>query len=349
MRVSRAALRVPRAWCARSLRRATAAGTVVAIIAALTASLSAQATADTEAVITDDGRGDVTYVLVSGIMGGVGGFDRIRSRLLATGARVMTIDPYGLSMDSTDVTFAALARRVESVLERRNVGPAVVVGHAHGAGVALRLAAKAPQRVTALYLLDAGALPDNRTAVFSSSLRLAPMIARLPGGRGFVRRRILRGIEENAGPDTWLDATTRPKYTDRLLDHLSAVVTMARRLAEAREPEHIASVVARIHVPVTSLLGDVPHPSAPDAAELRALAPLGPLFRTDHLQGVGHFPHEEAPDAVVSRLLEGASAEQRREAVRVIEQQRRGSAPGRPAPPTDAPRYGRNAPSSPAE
>ena len=136
----------------------------------------------------------------------------------------------------------------------------MVVGHAHGAGVALRLAERAPRRVTTLFLLDAGALPDNRAAVYSTSLRLAPMIAQLPGGRGFVRRRILKRIEENAGRDAWLDKTTRLKYTDRLLDHLSAVVAMQRRLADAHEPETVAAVVSRIHIPVTSRLGDVLHP-----------------------------------------------------------------------------------------
>ena len=55
----------------------------------------------------------------------------------------MTIDPYGLWPDSTDVTFAVLAWRVESVLERRNSGAAVMMGHAHGGGVALRGAAAA--------------------------------------------------------------------------------------------------------------------------------------------------------------------------------------------------------------
>ena len=157
------------------------------------------------------------------------------------------------------------------------------------------------------------------------------MIARLPGGRGFVRRRILKGIEENAGRDAWLDETTRPKYTDRLLDQLSAVVAMARRLADAHEPETVAAVVSRIHVPVTSLLGDVPHPSAPDAEELRALASLGPLLRVEHLSSVGHFPHEEVPDAVVSRLLAGATADQRRAAVRVIDERGRSVSPTRTA------------------
>ncbi len=332
IRMSSSARHWMRTWCDQFAHDAQTAGALVAMAAALTVSLTAQTPMVSDAVIMDSGRGPVTYVLLSGMMGGVSGYDRVRSRLLASGARVVIIDPYGLSMDSTDVTFAALARRVSAVLERRKVGPAVVVGHAHGAGVALRLAAAAPGRVTALYLLDAGALPDNRTAVFSTSLRLAPMIARLPGGRGFVRRRILKGIEQNTGSATWLDAATRPKYTDRLLERLPAVVAMARRLADAREPESVAAVVSRIHVPVTSLLGDAPHPSAPDVAEIQALAPLGPLLRVDHFSGVGHFPHEETPDAVVSRLLDGPSSVQSREAVRRSDQRWRGSSSGRSAP-----------------
>jgi pimeloyl-ACP methyl ester carboxylesterase len=87
------------------------------------------------------------------------------------------------------------------------------------------------------------------------------------------------------------------------LDHLSKVIAMAKRLSRAREPESRLTLVSRVHVPTTVILGMVPHPAEPDSAELQVLESLGNLLRTEHLEGVGHFPHEEATATVAEYLL----------------------------------------------
>ena len=267
--------------------------------------LVAQPTADS-ANMSVAGRGPVTYVLLSGMVGGVAGFRRLEARLLARGYRVVIVDPYRLSVDSAEVSFAALARRDDVLLGASGVDSARVVGHAHGAGVALRLAAAAPGRVSALYFLDVGALAGQRSRVFSASLRLVPLIARLPGGRRFVRDRFLRGLRQNAGRREWLDPATERAYAEPVLSGLSRIVPMAMRLARAREPEPLAAVVSRVRVPVTALLGGAPHPAGPAPGEFVALEPLGALLRVEHLPGVGHFPHEESP-ADVARLITTAA------------------------------------------
>jgi pimeloyl-ACP methyl ester carboxylesterase len=88
-----------------------------------------------------------------------------------------------------------------------------------------------------------------------------------------------------------------------MLDGIGRATKLAIRLGESREPDSVASVVARIRVRVTVILGDAPHDSGPGAEEMNALAPLGQLVRIEHLAGVGHFPHEEAPNAVAAMLL----------------------------------------------
>ena len=253
-------------------------------------------------VLSIHGAGPTTFVLLSGLVGGAAQFDQLRSHLVRDGHRVVVIDPYRLSLDSADVTFAALARRTEALLARHGIDSARVVGHAHGAGVALRLAAAAPARVSALYLLGAGALPGTRTRVLSASLRLVPLIARMPGGRAFVRRRLVHGLRENAGREEWLDAAAQRRYTEPFLARLDAAVAMGGRLARAREPDSVSLVIARVQAPVTVLVGAAPHPAAPSAAELAALAPLGDRLRIERLPGVGHFPHEEAVADVVRCL-----------------------------------------------
>jgi pimeloyl-ACP methyl ester carboxylesterase len=254
--------------------------------------------------VTLRGSGPVTWVLVTGLVGGVTGYQRLEAQLIRAGGRVLIVDPYRLSIDSSDVSFEALARRVERTMVRHGVDSARVVGHAHGAGVALRLAARAPRRVTALYLLDAGAIPRNRTRVFSASLRLVPTITRLPGGRGLVRWHLLRGLRQHSGNTQWLDAETERAYTEPVLQNISRVVQMAERLASAAEPEPVERVIARTMAPVTVILAGIAHPAAPDSSQVVALRPIGSRLTVIRLEGIGHFPHEEAP-GLVARVLTG--------------------------------------------
>ena len=245
------------------------------------------------------GEGPQCFVLVSGMVGGVAGFRRLEALLVARGNRVIVVDPYALSLDSADVSFAALARRVDAVLARYHVTNARVVGHGQGAGVALRLAAAAPERVAALYLLDSGGLAVNRGPTLSASLRLVPLVTRLPWGRTLLRDRFLAGIRRNAARQEWLDLETQRAYTEPLLASIDQVVAMAFRLGRAEEPEPLASVVARVRIPVTVILGAAPHEADAGPEELTALAPLGSHLRMERLARVGHFPHEEAPNELL--------------------------------------------------
>src|SRR4051812_39071817 len=210
--------------------RAIRALAVIGTLAATSSELLRAQDARDAAAVRVTGTGSETFVLLSGLVGGVAGFHRLEAQLQDQNRRVVSIDPYLLSIDSADVTFAALARRVDRVLDSLGVTSARVVGHAHGAGVALRLAANAPQRVSALYFLDVGALPNHHSPIFSSSLRLVPMIMHLPGGRGWVRRRMIKGLEESAGRREWLDAETQRAYTEPMLDGIGRAVALAVRL-----------------------------------------------------------------------------------------------------------------------
>ena len=249
------------------------------------------------------GEGPETVVLLTGLVGGVEGFRRLEARLLERRCRVVIINAYLLSIDSAEVSFHALGRRVDRVLDSLGVVGARVVGHGHGGGVAIRLAANAPHRVAALYLLDIGASAVNRSPVFSKSIRVIPLVARIPGGRPFIRQRMIRGLRESSGRDDWIDAATERAYTEPMLGDVDRVIAMALRLAGAEEPDSLSTLIGRLRIPVTVLLGGAPHTAAPTPEELEALEPLGALLRIERLSDVGHFPHEEAPDAVVRHLL----------------------------------------------
>ncbi len=255
-----------------------------------------------ESAIHVSGTGGETYVLVSGLMGGVTGFHRLQSVLIGRGHRVIIIDPYRLSEDSADLSFTAMARRVDRVLAKNNVSSARVVGHAHGGGVALRLAALNPERVEALYLLDVGALPSQKTVVFSASLRLVPVIARLPGGIAFIRGRVVRGLRESSGRTDWLDAKTQDAYSEPFIAGIDRVVRLALRPARTRETTQLAAIVSNLRAPTTILLGAAPHIGGPVPGEFDTLEPLGGRLRIERIPGAGHFVHEEVP-ALVATLL----------------------------------------------
>lgn len=272
------------------------------LLCVMTASVAAQNTSRPVAVV-DSGQGSETFVLITGMVGGVSGFRRLRVLLVAEGYRVIVIDPYRLSLDSEDVSFTAMARRVDVVLREHGVSTARVVGHAQGAGVALRLAAMSPSRVSALYFLDSGALAMNAGPTLSASLRLVPLITRLPGGTRFVRDRFVHALRENAGRQEWLDEATVRSYTEPVVGQIDRVVEMAVRLSRSREPEPLSAVVSRVRAPIVVLIGAAPHEADVGPEELAALAPLGPNVRVERLAGIGHFPHEEAPNELLPFLV----------------------------------------------
>ena len=281
----------------------TALLALVVTLTVLHPTVAATQSLTTTPVVSVAGDGPETVVLLTGLVGGVTGFRRLEARLVEQRYRVVIINAYLLSIDSAEVSFHALGRRVDRVLDSLGVMGARVVGHGHGGGVAIRLAANAPHRVASLYLLDIGASAVNRSPVFNKTIRLVPFIARIPGGRAFIRSRMVRGLRESSGREDWIDAATERAYTEPMLDDIGRVIRMALRLARAEEPDSLTDLIDRLQIPVTVLLGGALHSAAPTADEIEALQPLGTLLRIERLPGVGHFPHEEVPDDVARYLL----------------------------------------------
>lgn len=274
------------------------------------------------------GSGHTTWVLLNGVMGGVSGFGALETILLRDSVRVVSIDAYQLSLDSTDVTYEALARRVGVVLDGLGVQRAHVVGHANGAGVALRLAAFAPERVEALYFLDAGALKANGGRVLSgTTLKFIPTMARIPFVRGIVRRKLVEGMRENLGVQAWFDKRAQQRYVDPMLQEIRRVVAMAIRMGHSKERDALHETLARVHVPVTVILGDAPHATAAAPVDIEALTLLSVCVDVIRLPGVGHFPHEEATAVVAHHLLRTSGDARLRESVGGVRGDCRGAQP----------------------
>ena len=246
--------------------------------------------------------GQPAWVLITGLVGGVAGFRALEAVLQRDSARVVIIDPYRLSLDSQDVSYAALARRVDRALISLNVYDAHVVGHANGAGVAIRLAALTPTRVASLTFLDAGALRASAGTTLRGSIRFIPLVTRFPGGRAYVRGRFANGVREHAGQHGWLTDSVQRAYVDPMLNDISRVVALAMRLHQTMERDTLEQIIDQLRVPVTVILGGAPHKSGAGPDELDLLRPLGARLAIVRLPGIGHFPHEEAPHVVANLL-----------------------------------------------
>lgn len=243
-----------------------------------------------------------TVVLLSGLLGGTARLEPLANQLVASGFRVVAVDPYRLSAASADVSFDGLARTVAAALQAEGVQTAIVVAHAHASGIALRLAANFPDLTTNLLLLDAGVIGSTRSAGVTRALRIASLISRLPGGQGLIRSRLSAGLRENSGNPQWVSDATARAYADPLIEELPAVSRMAERLAEAEEPEPVESMLSRVRSEVTALLGAAPHGFAAGEQEVALLRRVA-TSRVRRLQGVGHFVHEEAAQVVVAEVL----------------------------------------------
>lgn len=266
------------------------------------------------------GSGDETWVFLSGVVGGTVGFRALEQSLLRSVAdsaltasarqattpvalRIVTVDAYQLSLDSLDVSYEALARRVRSVLDELGVRRAHVVGHAHGAGVALRLAAYDADRVNSLVFLDAGALRLNRSKTLSRSVRFVSLFARVPVVRGRIRAKLVDGIRENMAQSQWFDIPAQARYVDPMMQDFKRAIALAIRLNESTERDSLPVVVARVRAPVTVILGDAPHATSSTPEQIDMLTPLGARLLVVRLPAVGHFPHEEATARVTELLM----------------------------------------------
>jgi pimeloyl-ACP methyl ester carboxylesterase len=247
------------------------------------------------------GRGP-DVVLINGLLGGTARLSPLADQLVQQGFRVVLVDPYRLAANAENVSFHGMAQVVAQSLRQVGVESAIVIAHAHGSGVALRLAAHGRELVAEVLLLDAGVLARTRSSGVTRSLQVASLIARLPGGSSLIRARLTAGIQANSGDDLWLNADVARAYSEPFIAELPAVHRMATRLAEATEPESVERLLPQVRVPVTVLLGAAPHGFSATRDELALLQRL-PEQRIRWLANVGHFIHEEAPHEVVSEVV----------------------------------------------
>ena len=205
--------------------------------------------------------------------------------------------PYGID---------AFAEAIADLYAGLELGPAAVVGHALGGAVALTLAARHPELVAKLVLVDT--LCYESSAGRYGQLALLPFVGGLVlkqlWGRGLFRRH----FQENVfGPTSKL----APPRIDRYYDAFSAPAARSSALATLRATVDTRGVVAqttRIQAPTLVVWGrhDRVWPASFGQRLSREIRGSG-----FELIDSGHSPHEERPDELV-RIVQRFLTDERR-------------------------------------
>jgi pimeloyl-ACP methyl ester carboxylesterase len=200
----------------------------------------------------------------------------------------------GYDMDS-------LAADAKAVIEHLDAGPVHYVGLSMGGFVGLRLAAREPQLIRTLTLLDTSAAPEERSAAIQD--KALALVFRL-AGIGPVKREVVKIM---FGPTFRADPASRP-IIDEWLAQLArcdrggvrqAVLGVANR-------KGVEGEIGGISVPTLVLVGEHDKPTPP--ARARAIAAAVPGASLEIIRDAGHSSTIEQPEAV-TKLISGFLAD----------------------------------------
>ena len=216
-------------------------------------------------------------------------------RLLSPDYTVVAWDaPGGGGSDDppADFAMADYARSLAAVIDHAGTGPAHIVGHSFGGGLALALHAERPDCVLSLTLIGAYAGWKGSLGETEARTRLQGVLDSLSQAPG--------GLAETFLP-TLFAREPSPEVLELIRTVMgdfrpSAAATMAVAFAEADLTPHLPE----IHVPTLVLCGE---------KDVRAPRPVGealhaaiPGSRLVVIEGVGHEVHHEAPERLAREL-----------------------------------------------
>ncbi|MGH7448362.1 MAG: alpha/beta fold hydrolase [Longimicrobiales bacterium] len=294
----------------RALCIAAAAGTAAASISAQDESSRMQdessrmmvlGAGDTIA-ITMAGAGPAV-VMVPGLLGSAYGFRHVIASLVATGHRVIVVDPLGTGASSrperADYTLEAQALRVLHAMDSTGVTSATLVCHSVGGSICYRLALRVPERVEGIVAINAGPDEHAATSGLRRALKFTPLIRLL--GSGSMRGRLRDGLIDSSADPSWVTEEVVQAYTAPFGD-LGRALRGLRGMAAAREPVALLPRLDDLSVPVVLLVGRGGNDDAMSAETLALLEQHVNRLTIRRVAGAGQYIQEEDPQAVVEAV-----------------------------------------------
>jgi len=254
--------------------------------------------------VVEAGSGE-PVVLVPGLLGSAFAFRRLTAGLVDAGHRVVVVEPLGFGGSSrppgADYSLTAQADRIAAVLDALDLEPAVVVAHAVGASMALRLAYRHPERVRAVVSLDGGPAEAAATPGLRRAMRFA-FLVKLFGGRGRIRSAVRSTLQERSADASWVTEDVVDGYMAGAGQDVGETLRALRMMSRAREPEPLAPRLGQVRCPVWLVVGDTVPARGITDAEITLLAAGLRTLSVDTVRNTGHFLFEEDPQAVVAAI-----------------------------------------------
>jgi len=210
-------------------------------------------------------------------------------------------------------TLGTHGRVVRSLLERS--GPAIVAGNSMGGALGIGLAARHPDLVRALVLVDP-ALPRPATNVsqWSVMARLAPMMVPMVGAQFLAARGRLLGperlVDDTLGWTLYdpsrLDPALRGRFVELSRTRRGFPEAPAAYAESARSlfwylTRSMRADEARVTCPTLIVHGD--RDRLVPAAAARALAARRPHFALELIDDCGHAPQLEVPERFLGAVV----------------------------------------------
>jgi 3-oxoadipate enol-lactonase len=240
-------------------------------------------------------------LLLHGQPGGLGDWDEV---VAAVGGELRTIAIDRPGYGRTSAPPGGLdwnARVAAEILDQLDLGPALIVGHSWGGGVALELARRRPELVAGLVLL---ASIGTRSSVGRTDRALAaPVIGPLLSRAALRASAValsLEPVRRRAPGMDLLPETAVSRIVRQMGDRRSGSAFAVEQRALVREIDELDAALPEITAPAAVLVGDRDRVVGPrSVADLASQLPGGELVS---LPGAGHVLPDEAPGAVADAM-----------------------------------------------
>lgn len=248
-------------------------------------------------------------VIIPGLVSPAYAYRHLLGPLNQAGIRTAVVEPLGVGGSSrpggkSDYSIHAQAARIGAALDSVGIADAVVVGHAVGATIALRLAMERPTLARRLVLLEVGSLESAAVPGVKQALRFS-FLVRLFAGRGRIRKELRKGLIGASVDSAWVTDSLVEQYTAGAAGNMGAVLRSLKRMDQSVEPDSLVQRLPEVRVPVRLVVGGGPRLGGGRSAgrgRLRILATGLPQFTVDTIPGAGLHLQEEQPEALLAVL-----------------------------------------------
>lgn len=245
-------------------------------------------------------------VIVPGLVSPAYAFRKVLPPLAEAGIRAVVVEPLGVGRSSrpgdADYSHTAQARRVASVMDSLGIKHAVIMGHAVGTAIALRLAVARPELVKSLLLVEGGALESAAVPGVKKALQFA-FIVKIFAGKGRIKKEVKKGLMASSGDTTWVTDSLVERYVEGPAGDMGAVLRAFKAMNKSVEPDSLVPKLNQLHMPVHLMLGGAAHEGGPSPGRIRTLVRHIPQLRERNVYGAGLHIHEEQPQVMVDELL----------------------------------------------